>query len=538
MSKPNVIVLGAGPNGLTAAAYLARAGCNVSVVEKNVETGGGLVTEELCGFKMNFHATYLMLAELMPPYADLDLRERGVRFIRPAEQAAFLFAKQQSFTLYTDPAKSVASVARLSPDDAPRVAQLLDDCRQMCEAFLVPATYVPALEPIEQVEALNTADEIGRRCGQLGDYSPLEFLESYGIKDERVKGGLLYLLAMFGLDPTEGGMGFLAPIYLYRLTQAALVAGGSHQLSSALRRAVEEYGGAVLVNNAATGFIVENGRVVGVQLADGRQLRGDAVISTLNPEQTFVSLFGGKPATAELGEVATNWEWEKWSLFVTNIGAVTAPPRYEGYPPEVDRALVVVMGYETAVDVLNHIEEVKRGDITRIAGHATVTSLHDPLQAPRHVPFGECHTLRWESFAPFDRNWDNEREAYGKRCFEFWRSYAPNLRRANVRTWVDWSPLDIEGHLATMKRGSIKHGSYTTLQMGYNRPSPDCSGYRTPISGLYLGGASVHPGGMVILGPGYNAAGVVAHDLGVKKWWSEPSMVTAARAKGYLGRPL
>jgi len=99
---------------------------------------------------------------------------------------------------------------------------------------------------------------------------------------------------------------------------------------------------------------------------------------------------------------------------------------------------------------------------------------------------------------------------------------------------VDWSPRDIETQLTTMTRGSIKHGAYLPLQMGYNRPNPDCSGYRTPIPGLYVGGASVHPGGMVILGPGYNASRVVAEDLGLRVWWEEPEMVRRARRRGYL----
>jgi phytoene dehydrogenase-like protein len=84
-----------------------------------------------------------------------------------------------------------------------------------------------------------------------------------------------------------------------------------------------------------------------------------------------------------------------------------------------------------------------------------------------------------------------------------------------------------------MKRGSIKHGAYTSLQMGYNRPVPECSAYRTPIEGLYVGGASVHPGGMITMGPGYNAARTVAEDLGAPLW-EEPEMVRAARERGYL----
>src|SRR3989304_727748 len=87
----DVIILGAGPNGLTCGAYLVRAGASVLIVERNRETGGGLATEEHGGFRWNYHATYMMLAELMPPYWDLELESRGVRFMRPEAQVAFLF---------------------------------------------------------------------------------------------------------------------------------------------------------------------------------------------------------------------------------------------------------------------------------------------------------------------------------------------------------------------------------------------------------------------------------------------------------------
>lgn len=534
-AAPEILVLGAGPNGLTAAAYLARAGGEVTLLEKNVETGGGLVSEELAGFRFNYHATYMMLAELMPPYGDLGLAERGVEFIRPREQMSFLFADAEALTFHTDPALTAASVKSISPPDAPRVEALLRDCHSMCEAFLIPASYVPPLEPIDQMVALNSAGALGERMAAMGDITPGEFVAEYDIDDPRVEAALLYLIAMFGLDPDEGGLGFLAPIYLYRLTQAALVRGGSHQLSSVLRRVVEDAGGSVVVDADVQELLWDGSRVSGVRLADGRVLLADAVLSTLNPTQNFLELGEGLPWDPMLRASAGDWEWERTSLFVANLGVIGAPPHYQGYSPEVGRSLNVVMGYETPEDVCDHLSEAAEGSLARVAGHGTVCSMHDPLMAPGHVPFGEPHTLRYECIAPYDADWDCEAEAFAARCIELWARYAPNVNDANVRTAINWTPKDIEAHLPTMRRGSIKHGSYAILQMGYNRPNPECSGYRTPLEGLYMGGASTHPGGMVILGAGYNAARVVASDLGLDIWWNEPEMVTAARDAGYLG---
>ncbi len=530
----DVVVLGAGPNGLACAAYLARAGARVAVVERNVETGGGLVTQEMSGFRMNYHATYMMLAELMPPYSDFDLEQDGVRFIYPPVQVSFLFSGRKSFTLFTDPGQSAASVAALSPADAERYAGLRREVDELCEKILIPATYTPPVEPIEQVELFRTSGKLGERMADISEMSPLEYIESFGFSDPRLKAGLLYLSSMFGLDPEEGGMGFMAPIYLSRLTHTALVRGGSHQLSSVLRRRVEEADGDVIVANGARQFVTDGAQVTGVELDDGTVLSARAVVSTLNPEQTFLKLLPQDKAPAEVREAARNYEWEKWSLFVANWGVLGDPPRYEGYPPQVDKSLIAVMGYETADDVLAHIREIERGDLSRIAGHATVCSAHDPLMAPGHVTYGTPHALRWESWAPYDVPWESEKRRYAERAFQFWSGYAPNLKRMNVRISVAWSPRDIEAQLPTMKRGSIKHGAYTSLQMGYNRPFPECSGYRTPIPGLYVGGSSVHPGGMVIMGSGYNAARVVADDLGLNIWWREPEAVARARSSGYL----
>ncbi len=533
-SEYDVVVLGAGPNGLACAAYLARTGARVAVVERNVETGGGLVTQEMSGFKMNYHAMYMMLGELMPPYSDFELEENGVRFIHPHNQVSFLFSGHHSFTLFTDANESVNSIAAISPADAERYLALRREVDELCDNILIPATYAPPVEPIEQIELFRSAGRLGERMADISEMSPLEYLESFGFSDPRVKAGLLYLSSMFGLDPEEGGMGFMAPIYLSRLTHNALVRGGSHQLSSVLRRRAEEANAEVIVASRARRLVTESGRVTGVELDNGNVLSARAVVSTLNPEQTFLELLPSAATPAEVREAAQNYEWEKWSLFVANWGVLGDPPRYEGYPEAVDRSLITVMGYETADDVLAHIREIERGDFSRIAGHGTVCSMHDPMMAPGHVGYGTPHTLRWESWAPYDAPWDAEKARYAERAFQFWSGYAPNLKQMNLRISVAWSPKDIEAQLPTMKRGSIKHGAYTSLQMGYNRPFPECSSYRTPIPGLYVGGSSVHPGGMVIMGPGYNAARVVADDLRLNIWWHEPASVVNARASGYL----
>jgi phytoene dehydrogenase-like protein len=119
------------------------------------------------------------------------------------------------------------------------------------------------------------------------------------------------------------------------------------------------------------------------------------------------------------------------------------------------------------------------------------------------------------------------------RRIEILSQYVPNIRE--ILLWdAFYTPLDIENKFMDMVRGSYKQGAYLPLQMGFNRPNEYCSQYRTPVKNLYLCGSSCHPGGMIIWGGGYNAAGVIADDLGVERWWPEPDILKKAKEKGLM----
>lgn len=531
----DVLVIGAGPNGLTAAGYLAKAGLKVAVLERLPETGGGLVTQEICGFKLNHHATYMLLGELMPPYKDLDLESWGVKFIRPQNQMAFLFKDKKALMFFTDPEKSADSISLFSASDAEKFKKMWGEFKEMFDKFLLPATYFPPLDPIEQTEKLQKSDELGKKIAEISEMTPVDVLDHYGFENERVRGALLYITCMFGLEPDEA-IGFLVPIYILRVLNSALVKGGTHHLASSLRRVVETNGGHVITTAEVRRIIAEDSKATGVELQDGTVIKAKAIISTLNPHQNFLELLSDVKSDfmEDLKDSAERWEWERFSLFVAHRGVVGRKPMYPGYPGEVSNFLNIVMGYEGESDVIEHIKKCEEGEI-QVKGHGSCLSLFDSLLVPNHVPFGEHHLLRWECWAPYDVDWSPQfKKEFAKKCFEFWAEYSPDIAESNVIVEISWSPKDIESHTLTMKRGSIKHGAYTSLQMGYNRPNPECSSYRTPIKGFYVGGASVHPGGMVILGPGYNVARVVCEDLGADWKWGELESIKEAKQRGYL----
>ena len=394
-SEYDVIVIGGGPNGLTAAAYLTLAGLKVLVCEKHPETGGGLVTQEVCGFKLNHHATYMLLSELMPPYTDLDLKRWGVQFVKPENQMAFLYSDRSALIFYSDINKTLRSIETFSEDDAEAFRNMWMDFEEMFYSFLLPATYFPPLEPLEQTEKLSTSDELGKKIARISDMTPVEILNHYGIKSSKLRGAMLYVTGMFGIEPDEP-VGFLVPIYVLRVLNASVIKGGSHFLSSCLRKVVEVNGGHVRTASGVQRVIFEGTAITGVVLEDGTQIRARAVISTLDPQQNFLNLLSDVDAEfmIDLRDAAERWEWEEYSLFTAHRGVFGERIVFDGYPEDVNACLNVVMGYESEEDVLNHIAEVKDGGFSP-RGHGTITSLFDPLAVPSHVAEGH-NLLRWE----------------------------------------------------------------------------------------------------------------------------------------------
>ncbi|MEW5946236.1 MAG: NAD(P)/FAD-dependent oxidoreductase [bacterium] len=528
----DVIIIGGGPNGLTCAAYLAKAGLSVLVVERRHETGGGLTTEDFCGARFNLHATYHMLADVMPPYADFDLPGEGVCYVTPETQVAFIAPSGKTVVLYRDVERTAESLRAVSPADADNYRAMMQEFEQMCDRALIPATYSPPIPPVEYVVMLNRSP-LGAKIAALSEMSPVEILDHYRIGGSTLRAALLFLSTMWGIPADTGGLGYLVPLYVRRMTGAALLKGGSHRLSSALARIIVRNGGDVLDAAEAKKILVRGGAACGVVLADGLEIAARAVASSLPPPQTFLDLAGGEHLPGALARSASRWQWEKRSLFGLHL-LVREPPRYAaaGGNEDVNRALVCVLGHETQEDVMRSAADAESGILpAKPSGHVTCVTAFDPSCAPDGM-----HVVRWESSAPYalagGRGWDDAKQEYAASCLGVLGEYceappAPALL-------YPYSPLDVERKIVNMTRGSIKHGEYNAIQMGYFRPNDMCQGSRTPVKNLYLCGAGAYPGGMVIAGPGYIAAGAVADDLKADRWWRPPDYVTRAKKDGLI----
>jgi phytoene dehydrogenase-like protein len=524
----DVVIIGGGPNGLICSAYLAKTGLKVVLLEARNETGGGLETTEFAGHKYNTHAIYHMMAEIMPVYKDFRLDQRGLRFIYPDVQTAYISKAHPPLIFYRDPEKTANHISSVfSGKDGDLYRKMHADFKEYTEKILIPGTYIPALPPIEQIQFLeNAKDDVGRRFCEIMELPPIEILEKYGFSDP-VKAGILNLYAMWGLSPFDA-LGYLFPLYIYRMTQAAICVGGSHRLSSAIHKAVIEGGGKILDSAKVTKILLESGRVCGVQLENGDIIRTKAVASTVDPQQNFLKFFDKGQLPKNIVSAAEKWEWEKCVFFGTHI-SLKNPPVYIGTDscPDANKALITFVGEYDTDAICGHIDEIEQGRLPATPyGHTTCTTIFDPIQAPKGF-----HTARWESLVSYDHDWEAMKWDYSAKCIGEWKKYAPNLEPIHTLTYP---PTYIEKRLINMVRGSIKHGAYSPLQMGYFRPNEECSRCYTPIDGFYVCGASTYPGGMIIGGPGYIGANLIADDFQVKKDWEEPESVKIARANGLI----
>jgi phytoene dehydrogenase-like protein len=307
------------------------------------------------------------------------------------------------------------------------------------------------------------------------------------------------------------GLGFLFPLIVYRMLNAALVSGGSHRLSSALHKVIIEEGGDICDLSEVTKVLLTGGKVSGVRLADGTEVKAKTVASTVDPKQNFLEFFEEGELPAELVQCARQWEWEKVSYFGMHLSLRSAPQYIgaEGFD-DANRALITHLGVSDTEEILKNFQDMEDGKLPgHPHGHITVASLFDPIQG-----YGTYHTGRWECLAPFDQDWDLIKGDYAKQCMDVWKQYAPNLDPLDPDNTLIYPPTYIEKKFKNMVRGSIKQGSYMTLQMGYNRPHDSCSRHYTPIEGFYVCGAGTYPGGMIIGGPGYLGANIIVKDLG------------------------
>ena len=526
----DVVVLGGGDNGLLCAAYLAKAGADTRLVlkQKQWDVAGNLLTEEFQGpYHFDLMPPYmLMMAEDAPCYADLNLPGFGVKYITPDVQIAFHHTDGKALVLHRDPEKSAASIARFSEADADRFRRLFSEFKEMTEKTLVPALYVE--DGDKRVSASLDDSAMGKRLAEIASQSPTQIIDSYGFEAPQVREALLYLATFWGLDPEEEGVGHVVPLWVYRLMNSTIPLAGNLAVARAFYQSFLQDGGDYPGIEEVEKILVRDGKAVGVRLNSGREIHAKAVVSALNVEETFSELVGDEHLSADLSASVDNWEWENNSLLTCFYGYKGQAPSYKSgaFDPDANEAYINIFGIEKLGDTLDVHQKTSVGTVPVGHARAMCATQFDPFHAGFGHQHGPLQTLRIEIPAPgwlFKGEWEGVRQAYLQSARELWSRYADNVVDGTLSYGGVLTPYDLEMRLPTFKQGGVKGGAYTRERIGLGGDRPEAAGYRTHIGGLFMAGASAHPGGLIYFAAGYNAAGIVADELGIQRWWPEPN---------------
>jgi phytoene dehydrogenase-like protein len=521
------IILGTGHNALVLQAYLCRCGLKVLSLDRAAVPGGGLATIEnprLPGFLHNTHSFFHRSLTAMPWYQDLEVERHGARYLEPELNVALVLRDGRSLQWWTDFEKTYDSFAQFSQRDARTLRRWHNEFQPILHGILIPEARSPPL-PIERRQQLLSGSALGRRLLEVSQRSPLEFVERE-FEHDVVRAGLLFFNGLREVDLRLRGFGHSIPALLASDRMAQMCVGGSARLAEALVEDIHEHGGEVRTSAEPRSILISDGRACGVELAGGERLKASGFIASgLNPQQTFLRLIDATAGGPALRDQAARFEYNLLApLFALNL-ALREPPRYVAADrdPTIDQAFMVILGLERFAQFHEIVAAHEKGQIPPTVMWGACPTRFDPQQAPR-----DRHTaFMWEklpyAIAGDPRKWDPLAHEHGRRLLQLWTAYAPNLADAVLDAFPR-SPLDTERMLPNMQSGDLLVGSFGKGQVGANRPFPGAGHYRTPISGLYLCGGSTHPGGNVTGLCGYNAARVIAVDLGCRIWWNPPDV--------------
>lgn len=529
MAEWNGIVIGGGHNALTCAAYLAKAGARIAVLERSEQIGGGTTTHEvtLPGFKHNLHANYFHGFDLAPISTDLELDRHGFELLMPEVQQACLYRDGRALVIHRDLDRTCASIARFSERDADTYRTLYQRYGIDNRRFFTAQAFNPPVDAAGVRARLEAAglDEIARFAAD----TPYEVINRH-FESEPLRVLFKKLLhIVHANDFARTGAWF--PLLISNVASATLPVGGAVNLPRALAAVVTGHGGAVRTGAHVSRIVVEGGVVRGVELADGSTMTADFVVSGVDFPQT-IQMANPSNFDDDVAARARNWRWTDEHSLMTLHLALDAPPEYRAaqFDPDVQEAYNVQFGADDTNDLLVMFDEMRAGRFpSKPAGNGCTNTLFDPSYAPdgKHVSF-------WWPFAPYElggraQAWAEGRERYAQTLLSVWRMYATNLDDDTVLDTYLYTPYDIPRHDISMVRGSVRLGAYSAEQWGINRPHAKLSDYRggDRVQGLYHCGSGSASGGGVNGAPGYNAAGAVADDQGLDRWW-EPLDLDAA----------
>ncbi|HVS49363.1 MAG TPA: NAD(P)/FAD-dependent oxidoreductase [Candidatus Dormibacteraeota bacterium] len=515
MSGYDIIFAGAGHNNLVTAAYAAKAGFRVLVLEGAARIGGNTTCEELTlpGYVHDPCATAHNLIQSNPLMRnnELDLDRYGLTYLSPDPVFTMPFLDGASITMWRDLDRTCAELARFSPPDAKAYRELLADWDVM--APVVNAERAMPPQPPNEVDALTRQSALGDEMLTIRRATALDIIKQR-FREDHVRAFFAWIafMTLHPLDESETGLMAFSLVAGRQRFSWIVPEGGSIQLPMALARIIDEHGGTILTSKPIVRIDVENGHATAVETSDGaRYEAGKAIVSTIH-----VKHLGGLVGEEHLPDAyragVARWE-PNLTMFATHY-ATSEAPRFNTERGAEPSVTVGALESLEAYDAMLAAYRSGRIDLKEPVFLALTPTVIDPSRAP-----AGRHTFKLVSFLPYElaegpEHWDQVKGEVSNVLFDRLARLSPNLSKSIVLAEHVNSPLDLERRNPANWRGSCHGGANSPEQSGYFRPVEGWSSYRTPVAGLYQNGACTHPGGSVSGLPGRNCAGILLQDLG------------------------
>ena len=519
-NRYDAVVVGAGHNGLTAAAYLARAGLSTIVLERREIVGGACVTEEIAPGCRASTTSYI--ASMLRPEVirDLHLARHGLRMIPCEPGLQVPFPDGEILPWWSDDRRVSEEIRRFSARDASTFLRVQADLKKLARFlqpyFLEPPPDIHARGLGRLREALRAAgrfrsisgDEIGQMVafltGSLGEYLDRNF-ESDRVKTlylaNNVYGkhggpyqpgtaiGLLFHLLSGGEHDVQGFYGH--------------VVGGMGSITQAMAGAARGFGADVRTSSPVARIDARGGRVVGVTLEDGTEVRAPLILSGADPKRTFLGLVDKRALPEDFRQAVEGIKMDGPCAKVNFV--LSREPRPSAMPADADPNRRSLFTLVSSLEFAERCYDASK--MGELPGELWVDCVVASNVDDSLAPDGKHVMTSFVQYVPYrlrEGSWDERRDALGERVVSKISEYVPGFAET-IDAMQVLTPLDLERTYG-LTEGNIFHGDLNPEQLFFMRPLPGWANYRTPIRGLYLCGAGAHPGGGVTGAPGYNAA--------------------------------